>query len=461
VTIGAGAGNINGGNDTLKVGLSDVGSPGTFKVQNYTTVDLFIPTNGKNTGVDGAWFEGANAGQVTFIDQPFPGVANAVVNIADTGGGVADDFFFGKVLNAALSNADIGVATVSIAGATGPTTINDTGHGRLLIGATDVTNLNAQSTSHLVMDLPATGGGVGSTPFPENSFLNHGITVHGSTGGSDLLQGSSGPLSLPHNTVLGTFISAVAADNLFGSNSGGDNIFGEGGNDSITLGAGHGANDTVWFGFYDEGNLFPSTPNVTVLQAVTDISGGVEIGVNGYLGVLSNVTTINNFQIGATGDIINIGSHDWVGSVLPQPLAVGFDLGLSTTTLGVIPFGNAHLFLGTTVGFIPVAATSLTLDGISTYADAGTVQAQLKLGGVGNINFGVALPAHDLVHELIAYSTGTQINIADLSILNPTGAATAMNTSNPALAIQVHDLIHITGQSSLGSLNPHDFVFHA
>jgi hypothetical protein len=406
------------------------------------------------------------SGLVPFIDHPAIGATGAVVNISDNGGGAPDVVWLGKLLDASLTNGDIGVATVSIAAA-GATTISDTGAGPLLLGAADVTNITAASTSHTVMDLPDTGGGVSGTLFnAENITLFHGVTVLGG-GGADLLQGSSGPIAAATASAT-AFIGGFAADNLIGGHAGGDNMFGEGGNDMITLGADHVANDTVWFGFYDLGDDF-GTPNVTVDQAITDIvdgskkSPGIEISVNGYLGAIASITTVSNFQIGATGDVINFAPNDWVGSGVPVAITGGLDFGLREASNGnVIALGASTMQLITTPGGTPLA--DVTLDGISTYANAAALQAQLTNPGVGDIMFfskSIGPAAGDRFHVLVAYSTGTQINIADVSLFNGTGATQVADTANPNITVSVSDLIDITGVSSLLSLNAHNIFFHA
>ena len=82
----------------------------------------------------------------------------------------------------------IGISTVSINDASATsTTINADNIGRLLLGATNVTNINAQGTSHLVMDLPDTGGGVyGNDVNSDNPILFHGVDVFGSNNGDEL-----------------------------------------------------------------------------------------------------------------------------------------------------------------------------------------------------------------------------------------------------------------------------------
>ena len=200
VTITAGLANINGGNDTLAVGLSDNGSPASFTVNNYTTVDLLLPTNG------GTVF---GSGLVPFIDNPVIGTVGAAFNIYDAGGGTPDDPWLGKLLDSSLTNANVGISTVTITAPT-PLTINDFGAGRLLLGATNVSTINATSTSHLVMDVAATGGGAATLPFFENPVTAYGITVNGSANGNSLIQGVSGTIAL--DTAGNALLGAINAE---------------------------------------------------------------------------------------------------------------------------------------------------------------------------------------------------------------------------------------------------------
>ena len=129
---------------------------------------------------------------------------NASVNFfdnhADNGGsppGGADNLVLGDTnftdlllpIATAANPAAIGVTTVFIDATSVTTVINDFGAGNFEIGATNATNLNAQSTAHLVMDLPGTLSYVGTPPFGPTPS---GITVNGSLLGQNLLQGTSG-----------------------------------------------------------------------------------------------------------------------------------------------------------------------------------------------------------------------------------------------------------------------------
>src|SRR5262249_27961099 len=147
--------------------------------------------------------------------------------------------------------------------------------------------------------------------------LNHGVTVTGGTeaGATNLLQGSSGPLQVttqaPEIGKAQAFIGGIAQDIITGGAGGGDNIFGIGGNYQIHLGT-HTASDTVWLNVIHEQSIIG--PGTNFDQAITDVVGGVEIGVNFYLGALANISTVSGFSLGPTGDVLNIADSGWVHS---------------------------------------------------------------------------------------------------------------------------------------------------
>jgi len=446
------------GGAMLTMDLSDVGVPTSVTTNGYPIVDLVVPHNA--TFVFGSPYD------TTFTDNTAG--ATPTLNISDAAGATAanaDDVLLGNIDFPGAASSAIGVATVSIndAGAAS-TTINADNIGRLLLGAANVTNINAQGTSHLVMDLPDTGGGVaGNDVNSDNPILFHGVDVFGSNNGVNLLQGSSGPLTL--DAAGNGFIGGFAADTINAGTQGGDNIFGEGGNDIINLAGAAHASDKVWIGTYDasDGGA-PADLGTLYHQAITDINpaiqGGNEIGANGYLGAISAVTTINGYVNGATGDQINFSVGDWASGTLGSG---AHDYGLLAASGAPIVAGTSTMQLVTAPG-TAVPTAEVVLDGITTYANAAQLQSQLAVGTVGDIELAPAgtLGAGDIFHVLMAYSTGTQIDIADVSIMNTTGAAiSGIDTAKAGLSISVHNLVDITGISNLGLLNPHDITFTA
>jgi hypothetical protein len=228
-------------------------------LQNYVILGaslLSVPNNGAGTG--------------SFTDQPVVTVTDATVNFfdnhADNGGsppGGADNLVLGDTnftdllvpipdvlatsLPYTLFPAAIGYMSVFVDGTTSAdgqasTTINDFGAGSLEIGATNASMLHAQSTSHLIMDLPGTLNYVG-TSFYDQGAPATGITVDGSFIGQNLLQGTSGTVEFdylfghpapinPYGFVvnLGVYETQLQAD---GANGGW-------GNDTLSGGAGWG-----------------------------------------------------------------------------------------------------------------------------------------------------------------------------------------------------------------------------
>ena len=191
----------------------------------------------------------AGQSDASFIDAPVQSVTNASVNFfdnhADNGGsppGGPDNLVLGDTNFTDLLlpttelpfdfgdtgnfPAAIGVTSVKIDGTTAgdgvganlpnkaSTTINMFGAGSLEIGATNATNLNAQSSAHLIMDLPGVPDYV---PFQGHGAW--GIIVNGSLLGQNLLQGTSGKVEIE--------LSANVGDETHGLTSGlGHNIAG-------------------------------------------------------------------------------------------------------------------------------------------------------------------------------------------------------------------------------------------
>ena len=387
-----------------------------FTVDNYTTTDIYLPYESVTTYTVTSG-DPRHPTTTTFADQnyvilgsqdpwtnpigPEPGFnvqplvtgqafVNFYDNTTDTGGsppGGPDNLVLGWTnftadlapFNANIPDsphgwfdptAAIGITTVNVDSTTVATTINDFGTGTLEIGATNATNLNAQSTAGLFMDLPATLNYVVTDGFTPGS----GITVHGSLTGQNLLQGSSGTVSFDVSGYVsdtghvpaGTYLSgspsnlfnynpgvlettdyagvwAVGSDNLYGGTSN-DNFFPEGGHDNVYIThptTGY-STDTVWVAMYDVSSTASSTidqgpnhtgpnPHYTYGQAVTDITAsGQEVYVDGYgpgtsgtstTGPLSGSSTssltITGFAGNDTGvvlnggDVLNFDPYDW------------------------------------------------------------------------------------------------------------------------------------------------------
>ena len=135
----------------------------------------------------------------------------------------------------------------------------------------------------------------------------------------------------------------------------------------------------------------------------------------------------------------------WTVSALAQipanAVSEGFSqyLGTPGITLGPAgpPGSPAHVYL--------------VLDAIQIYANASDLAAGIEAGGIGNFLLG-ATPTIP-VDILVAYSTGTDINIADVHI-HGTSANTASDTITASDMVQ---LVGLTSLANLGYQQPHQF----
>jgi hypothetical protein len=456
--------------DTGSITLPTTLAPGTYSIivraddlnqfnEDNNTASIQITVSASDDQIMG------DAGSLTFTDTPTVtleslGGTGAIPNSVDglsannSSGSMFVNITGSQSLNlgyiTVAGSDEIGRTSVFVDGAPGQATgINDTGTGILDIGATDAQFLGASSTSNLVMDLPGTN-------------VTTGIQVNGSSSGQNLLQGTSGPIAI---TVDGqAYFGNVGNDTIYGGPNN-DNIFGDGGADAINLGGedinSHGSpGSTVWIGFYDVGHTGVSGIGTLFNQAVTDIVGGTEIFRDGYGG--NEATLVSGFQLGASGNVLIFTPSDWAVGTLSSG---GTDYGLRTNTGGLITIGaNATLGLVSSPGATPATA-EVTLDNISTYADAAHLLNALEQAGVGNINFFNMLPAHSIQHELIAYGDNAPtIHIADIEFFNNTGTALNMNTANANspgnLTITVSDIVDIVG-ATVSTLDSHNIFFHA
>ena len=174
----------------------------------------------------------------------------------------------------------------------------------------------------------------------------------------------------------------------------------------------------------------------------------------------ATVTTINGYVNGATGDQINFSVGDWASWHAWQWCSSTYGLLAASGA----PSGRVRPRCSSSPHLAPLSQLPKLCWTVSRhYANAAQLQSQLAIGTVGDIELAPAasiLGAHDIFHVLMAYSTGAQIDIADVSIMNTTGAAiSGIDTANAGLSISVHNLVDITGISNLGLLNPHDITF--
>jgi len=321
-------------------------------IDNYSTVDIVLPTESVGTvsfstiedGIETAPIQNyvilggqdplASSGGLLngpgFNITPVVTVNNAVVNFydnnADNGGsppGGEDNLVLGFTnFTGTLTTSDIGVTSVAIdtAALDFTTTINDFSTGSLEIGATNVTNLNAQSTSHLIMDLSATLSPEGLT----------GITVNGSLIGQNLEQGTSGlvvedPVANGHNPT-GADTAAVFEALSPTANHGGW------GNDTLTGGDGFGTFSVSPVGGAPSFSFTLGVSNGTVEQAfdgatfgtvvIDPVTGPGNTGDNFFPEGGNDIVNIAAGEVGSVGSFVDVFSSS--GSIL-VPVTTAYD----------------------------------------------------------------------------------------------------------------------------------------
>ncbi len=388
-------------------------------IDNYTTVDIYLPYE-SNPGFQGWVVLGSQQANTTngfiggFNDNPVASVpvllqtqatVNFYDNTVDTGGsppGGPTDLVLGYTNFTADLAPTSNVAYNDPTGTIGYTTVFmtageltyliDHGAGSLEIGATNATNLDAHTTSHLIMDLPAVPQWFGNNITPAAL----GITVNGSLTGQNLIQGSSGSVAFDTNGhaapdtgssltngngVLESLIPSqnygVGNDVLTGGagvgdinvvSNAGDNYFPEGGNDTVNLVANHTkAADTIWVASFDVSSTINSggvLPHYIYGQAVTDIVNGVEhyvdsygpgvyatAGVSGPIvpqgpsGSATSSLLVNNFVEGNTsqhGDTLVFNPWDWATTAHSTTIT-------AFSTSGITENGLVDAFTGATI----------------------------------------------------------------------------------------------------------------
>ena len=367
-------------------------------IDNYSTVDIVLPTESVNSPIDGdpqnyvilggqdpLAAPGGIPNGAGFNINPVVTVNNAVVNFydnnADNGGsppGGEDNLVLGFTnATGTLTISDIGVTSVAIdtAALDFSTTINDFSTGSLEIGATNVTNLNAQSTSHLIMDLPATVPLEGAG----------GITVNGSLIGQNLLQGTSGlvvedPAANGHNTLGATPAAVLEALSPL-SNAGGW------ANDTLTGGDGFGSVTLSLVGGAPSATFTPGVSNLTVGQGFDGVTFGIpnlqisivagpgDTGDNFFGEGGNDVINIAAGEVGKVGSFVDVDSSS--GSIL-VPVSTAYD-NESTVWVGFYDVCNSGgpnalalnggIVPNTGVGTVYDQAITDIVGGVETFVD--------------------------------------------------------------------------------------------
>ena len=492
----------------LPAGLTSGLDIPTFSVSEYAITDIYLRYDSSNSAARHAVFLGS-----TFVND-FPATtAPSSLNFFDntdtySPNAPATDLYLGRVdgmqsvpFPAGDPTEAIGHDSVLVRGEPGTSTIAHSGRGMFFIGATDASDLSAASTAGLVMDVAGT----------ETGTAQHiaGIKVVGSATYQNLIQGTSGQIELDTHGHLASAkvytplvqigpqsngLSGVGADALKGGAGtsqqgtavvGGDNFFGAGGPDTITLGT-HGKDyqpSTVWIGFYDVGHgphssqLASAGIGATYGQAITDIvfdakaNQFVETYVNGYGGYSPTnatpwYTTVVNFTLGDQGDHLNLYAPDWASG----RLGVDFPLP-GPQARGLVDGSGQQIAAGTTTvvdeiskaGDTVAGNANVIVDLVDKYASAADLAAGL-MHAAGQMKFTQSgFSSGSIEHLIMAYATpGGGVNIADVAIKNvSTASLSSFSTADGTVAVSASDMASLPGVGNLANLSSANIRFAA
>ena len=491
---------------TLATWLSDDVEAENFTSVGYGTDTFFLPIQTASATRNGLFLG-------TAFFQVYPGAATGSFatatfrdSVAGTTIATANDLYLGRTTSdrsQPFSDPTEAVGHDSIEFRGEDSVLNADGAGMTFLGTSDLATVNGADSGGIVMD-------VGGSHTGKVTHVS-GITVTGSRAYQNLLQGSSGQIESPRtgtgpwdaSTVYtstavfgqtGNGLMGIGNDILKGGagtpqpgsdSAGGDNFFGMGGNDEITLDTTPGRfASTIWIGYYavghaDNGAAGARTGSAAVLntygQAITTIDGnGNETYANGYgladgywdftppasFGAEGWTTSIKNFQAGAGGDRLNFNPPDWISG----NTFLGTALGLVNGNLDVIGPGGANAQRMNALSRQVAATTTLVLDGFSTYATAADLAAGLGSPGgylafAPTTGFGIG----SSFHMLVAYATSAamgSLHVADVWVENQSIANPAAGfATNAGVSVQAFDLVHLDGLagSDLGLLGDNVF----
>jgi hypothetical protein len=341
-------------------------------------------------------------------------------------------------------------------------TLNLTGSGDIWLGVTNATTIDSSGSGHLFMEAPDDAIDYGTNAGTSSANIT-GDTVTATEGGS-LLQGTMDGIG----PIIGFTVTLAVGSDTLTDTAGGTWFFGDGGSDTLYLGGGATDSNSVFFGEYDlnatKENLSIEAGGAADLgfwgathngQAIAGSAGAIfGTAVNG--GTSADITDVNGFTVGSDNLVFNVDA--WNGGFFPTH--GGLVNGVTLTAIADANASGSTVFLGTpgiTLGTGGGATTTgnvdLILDGINdaTFANAAALAAAINTTGVGNFFLGANLTNGHQVDLLVAYYTGTEVNIADVEIQDVSGGTTA-NTGATGVHVYASDMISLVGVTSLTSL---------
>lgn len=279
---------------------------------------------------------------------------------------------------------------------------------------------------------------------------SRGVTITGSATAGNILIGSLG-----NDTIVGTKSAGIA-----------DTIGTNGGADKITLAAGNNAVDHI--ALFNGISLTGSDPGAALAHQAADqdisfafffgqfatagywgsgaSAGPVLIdGLGDGFGTSADMSTVTNFQLGATGDVLDFAVNAWGTGAFVNGLT---EVGGGAVLTGNAVFSNAVNLGGTVTnpGVANVLLMGQTFTSASDLAN-GLSTTGLNIGAhaAGNYDF------------LVAYqSSAGDVRIADVHVVSVAG----FSNTNGATSVQVSDMVQLVGvldganiQTALNSAN--------
>jgi hypothetical protein len=341
-------------------------------------------------------------------------------------------------------------------------TLNLTGSGEIWLGVTNATTITESGGGILFMEAPDDAIDYGTNHNTSSANITGDVVTADAKG--SVLQGSMDGVVLLGVVVAG----AVGNDMLTDTTSGDAFFFGDGGQDTINLGgSGTTAANDIYFGeiYLNDAqeNLLISNqflaPNggeaglgfwgaTSALESIVTIFGGATGGTS------ADITDVNGFTVGTDYLVFNVDA--WVAGATGGALVNGVTLTAiadTSATGSTLFLGTPGITLGTGGGSTTSGHVDFILDGINdaTFSGANALALSINTTGVGNFNLGASLANHHEVNLLVAYYTGTEVNIADVEIYNNSGASIT-NTGATGVEVFASDLVSLVGVTSLSSL---------
>jgi len=249
----------------------------------------------------------------------------------------------------------------------------------------------------------------------------------------------------------------VNNETLAGGSHGYDILFPAGGADTINLSSASHAIETIYFGT-------TVSASGTAVVPITNASGVTQQGFWGNASAASglsantssDMSVVHNFTAGAAGDVVGFNVTAWGsgGTVNVSGMELGLVQGDAATSVVV---GGAALGSVAAAGATLAANANVVVDSVAIYANAAALASALS-NSSGHLTFsGLGLWVGDDAHLLVAYSTGSSVNIADVKFDNTTSAAQA-DTAN--LTVTASDMAQLVGVS-LAALTAHNLALVA